>query len=357
MSWRISALLRETLLNLRANGTRTAFLFVGATLVFGSLAFAELRVASDLLAFQRSLVAGGGYVAIASGQEGVQAAGCAALAGQRGTVSSGGLRSRGQVTFATQPGVLFQAAGVTEGVLRVWDPSWRVPAASGAALVLGRAAATELGVRPGLPVTEVGERPTVTSVVETMQRNPQAGRWVLDVVPASGRVDECWVEFEPSAYEAGLASLSAQLTDGSVEAVTRPYLRQGEFARDPADELRDRPQRLGWLVTAALLTGIFALAAWFRRTELGLYIALGTPRSALALSFAFETWVVCVLAWAAALLWAAAFARVFDYSLTPGALRLAVVTSGSSALLVAAAAPLLCPLLARGSLAALLKDR
>lgn len=357
MTWRTRSLVREALVNLRANAARTAFVLVAAAVVFGSLAFVELRQASDLLSFERSLIASGGYVAVVSGQGGVPAARCAALEGQAGVVSAGGVRAHGQTTFATQPGVLFQSASVTEGILRTWDPHWQAHANDGPTLVLGRAAASELGVRSGLVIAEADESPATVQVADTDLRNAQSGRWVLDVVPASGRVDECWVEFEPSAYEAGLASLPAQLTDGSTEAVARPYLRQGEFARNPAQELRDRPQRFGWVVVAALLAGIFVLAAWFRRTEVGLYIALGTPRRALVVGFATEAWVICASAWLLSLLWAVALARVFDYTVTAGALRLAIVTSASCALAVVAAAPLLCPLVARGSIAALLKDR
>ncbi len=357
MSWRTSSLAREAVANLRANGIRTVFLFVTVAAVLGSLAFLEFRQAASLAAFRASYIGAGGYVAIVSADGGLSAARCASLVHTAGVVSAGGVRPHGQATFATAPGVLFQAASVTEGTLRVWDPSWAGAAHAEPSLILGTAAAAELGVRPGLLVAEAGDGPATVEVANTAVRNPQTSRWVLDVIPASAFVDECWVEFEPAAYEGGLAALPARFTDGSKEAVIRPYMRQGEFARNPEQELHDRPQRLGWAAAAALLTGIVVLSAWFRRNELALYLALGTRRSALAIGFAVEVYVLAALGFVAGLLWSAAIARIAGYPLTPGALRLALITSGSCALLFAAAAPILCPLVARGSIAALLKDR
>ena len=357
MSWRIASLIREALINLAANPMRAGFLFLVSAAMFGSLAFLELRQASDLLGFERSLIAAGGYVAVASGQGGLPAARCAALQVEPGVVAAGGVRAHGQVTFATQPGVLFQSASVTEGILRTWDPAWPPLANAGSSLVLGRAAADELGVRDGLVIAEAGDAPATVSVIDTNRRNAQAARWVLDVVPADGLVDECWVQFEPQAFEAGSAALAAELTVGSTEAVVRPYLRQGEFARNPAEELRDRPQRLGWAVVAALVAAVFVLAAWFRRAELGLYLALGSPRRALFVAFAAEAWVICALGWGISLLWAVALARAFDYTVTAGALRLALLTSASCALAVIAVAPVLCTFVTRGNVASLLKDR
>ena len=106
MSWRLASLLREALLNLRANGARTAFVLLAAVAVPGALAFLELRQADDLRSFERSLMAAGGYVAVASGQGGLPASRCAALNGQPGVVAAGGVRAHGQATFAAQPGVL-----------------------------------------------------------------------------------------------------------------------------------------------------------------------------------------------------------------------------------------------------------
>jgi hypothetical protein len=359
MSWSFRALLGEALVNLRVNATRTLFLFAAVAVVCGSLALLELRQSSDLLDFQAGLVRSGGYVAVASVQGGISAAKCAALEGTPGVVAAGGVRSHGQATFATAPGVLFQSASITAGMVRTWDPAASREATSPAtpALVLGRAASDDLGVRSGLAVVPEGESPVTVHVIDPSVRNPQASRWVLDIVPASGVVDECWVEFTPGAYVAGLAGLPARFSDASTEAVARPYLRQGDFARNPQQELSGRPQRYGWVVAAALLAGIALLAAWFRRTEIGLYIALGTSRSAIAVMFATEIWVVAAVSWGVSMLWVLAIAELLGYNITFGAMGLALLTSSSCALAVCAVAPPLCALVARGSIAGLLKDR
>jgi hypothetical protein len=57
------------------------------------------------------------------------------------------------------------------------------------------------------------------------------------------------------------------------------------------------------------------------------------------------------------MLWVLAIAGLLGYNITFGAMGLALLTSSSCALAVCAVAPPLCALVARGSIAGLLKDR
>jgi hypothetical protein len=139
--------------------------------------------------------------------------------------------------------------------------------------------------------------------------------------------------------------------------VARPYIRRDEFTRDPAAEWAARPQRNGWPLTGGLMAGLFALTAWFRRSELGLYLAIGTPRMSLMLMLAVEVMLLVSLAFLLSVAHAFAIAEALHQS--PGLSEVFVVlrTAGSAGLLALAIAPVLAVLVVRGSIAELLKER
>ena len=182
-------------------------------------------------------------------------------------------------------------------------------------------------------------------------------RWALDVAAPFGPADECWVEFERNSYTAGTARLAAWFATGSQEPVVRPYFRRDEFTRDPAADFAGRAGRYGWLAAGGLIAAVIALSAWFRRSELGLYLALGTPRPRLWMLLALETLLVVSAATALALLWAFAHQRSLHDPLPWDHVRVALRSGLSAALLGILLAPLLAILVARGNIAAMLKER
>jgi hypothetical protein len=165
------------------------------------------------------------------------------------------------------------------------------------------------------------------------------------------------VEFEPGAYEAGLGSLPSLMTSGDEEATARPYFRRDEFTRDPAADFGSRPQRNGWPLASGLLAGLIALATWFRRAELGLYLAVGTGRPALLFMLAIETLLVLVVGLLLALIYAFAIDEALHHS--PGSSELVIMfrTTASAALLAMVVAPLAAVAVVRGNIADLLKER
>lgn len=357
MSWRSGALIREGLANLRANAFRSLLLLVLCAGGLGGLAFLELRQGMDLTDFTRGFREGGAYVAIASVPgPGISGARCESLNGVDGVVAAGAWRGTGQDTFPTAPGVLFQAADVTGGLLKVWDT--RQSLGTGEGIVIGPAMAAELGLRTGLVADFVDEAPVrVSGVGDFGRRNPQAARWALSPAPPAGTFDECWVEFEPGAYEGGREALAARFADGSADPAVRPYRRADEFTRDPAAEWDSRPQKWGWVAVPAVLFGFGLVAAWFRRAEAALYLAVGTRRAQLAIMAAAETWPLVLAGWALGFAYAVA-AQVSNGTDPSGdVLAHAAITSGSAALVLLAAIPWASALVARGSIAALLKDR
>jgi hypothetical protein len=357
MTWRIGSLIKEGLANLRANAFRSILLVVLCAAGFGGLAYLELREGMELTDFARGYREGGAYVAIASVPgEGVSGARCESLNGTAGVVAAGAWRGTGQDTFPMAPGVLFQAADVTGGILRVWDTKHRLGAREG--LVVGPAMAQELGLRAGLIADFAGGTPVrVSGVGDFGRRNPQAARWALSPVSPDGEFDECWVEFEPGAYEGGREALAARFAEGSADPAVRPYRRSDEFTRDPAAEWDSRPQKWGWMAVPGVLFGFGLVAAWFRRAESALYLAVGTRRGQLGLMAAAESWPLIGFGWLLGLAYAAA-AQLWDGTdPTTDVLWHAAVTSGSAALVLLAAFPWASAIVARGSIAALLKDR
>lgn len=358
MSWRIRTLAADAFSNLAANGVRSFIVFAAMALVFGGLAFLEVQQASGLLSFESDYRAAGGYLAIVAQQGGISASRCEQLNGTRGVVAAGGDRGEGQATFTMAPGVLYQQYGVTQDLLRVWDPKYVAGSGGAGEFLSGRALADELALKPGLLLARVGEPPvTLAAVLDVNQRAPQAGRSLFEIIPPAGMVDECWVEFTPEAYPRGADMLAAAFATGDNDPTVRPFTAQDQFTRNPAHELATRPQRNGWVVGAALIIGVLVLTAWFRRADLGLYLALGTPRPLLILMLVVETWLLAAAAWVLGLLWALAIERATGHPLTWGGIHLALVTSGCAALAVVAIGPLLASLVARGNIAALLKDR
>ncbi|MBI5949279.1 MAG: hypothetical protein HY875_14170 [Chloroflexi bacterium] len=360
MRWRTAALLREAALNLWANGARSAVILLIAAAAVGGLGFLELQQADGLREFQDDYAAAGGYVAIVTRpNEPLDTGRCEALQERDGVVAAGSIRGTGTVSFASAPGVLFQSAAVTAGALQVWQPGIHVPPApEGGSIVAGGAMASELGLATGSYTARAGEEPVlVAAVLRAERRNPQVQRWALDVSPAAGEAAECWVEFDRDAYRAGVDTLAAWFATGTQEPVVRPYFRRDEFTRDPGREFAQRPERFGWLAAGGLIAAVSVLSAWFRRAELGLYLALGTARSQLIGLLAIESALVLGLAAAGGLLWAFALQAAMHHPLPADHAWLAFRSAISGTLLGLVLAPAASALVARGSVAALLKDR
>jgi hypothetical protein len=332
-----------------------------AAVVLGGLAALELRDVDRADSFQRDFALAGGQVAVVVSEDGAASLSmerCHALQHLPGVIAAGAAGEPDLATFVSAPGVLFQQVPVTAGMLRVWDPGATVPAESLAgAVVVGGSFATEIGVSAGMYLApRGGEAARVAAVIDPSRRNPTVSRWVFDVVAPAGGAQQCWVEFTPAAYAGGSAALAAWFATGDSEPVIRPYIRADEFTRDPAADYQGRPQRHGWIAIGALLALVAWLMTWFRRADFGLYLALGTRRSALLVISAVESWLViaagCALGW----LYAVAGAVAFHAGPTGEAATVALRTAGLAALLAIVLSPLGLALV-RGNILSLLKDR
>lgn len=151
--------------------------------------------------------------------------------------------------------------------------------------------------------------------------------------------------------------LASRFAEGSADPVVRPYRRSDEFTRDPAAEWASRPQRRGWVAVPAVLFGLGLLSAWFRRSESALYLAVGTWRIQLTVMATAEQWPLVTVGLAIGS--GAAFATETFINRQPAsdAVLAALTTSGSAALLALVLLPWAWALVARGSIASMLKDR
>jgi hypothetical protein len=350
--WQLRALASEAAANAWSSPSRVAVLGAVVVVLTAAMTWLELGVIGDARALEDRFADAGGYVAVVSSENGVDAHVCDALISLSGVVGSGGVRAGGQVTATTSPRVNFQRFEVTRGILRVWDPALTtVPAGHG----VGQAAAEELGLSAATWV-DLGEAGRGrTTVLDPAGRNPFAARAFLDLVPPEGRMSECWVEFSPDVYEAGLQLLPALFA--ADEGTARRVVDRGEFAQDPSTVVSGRLSQWTWIPAGLAASSVFALVALLRRSETAVYRAFGLSRLAVLLMLQIEVAQLTVVGVAAASLWTAATYAAFVAVPSHEQMTAAMTTAALFAVLVAVVAPFVAAGLAGGSPASLLKER
>lgn len=358
-TWRLRDLFVDAVRNVISSPGRSLLLAAATAGLVGALVFAELSTTDDLLAFESRFVESGGNVIVAFSEEGLSASRCVAMAAVSGVVGTAAVTPEPPVKIAQAPGTLFNAGTVTAGALTLFTPE---PLTLGPGIVdrwvVGSAAATELGLSEGLWLAVDGGRARqVAAVMDTGVRNPQIDRWILSIAPAAGAARQCWVEFAPGATTGREEMIETVFADNSDLEVT-PWIRLDEFSRDPVSELAARPQTSAWLVAGLLLAGIGWLGTWFRRSQIGLYRAVGTGPAALLVIGAIEYAIPVVFGTMAGALWAIA-AWTATTTGFPDSDQLVIVarSTASTTLLALTVAPLLWPAMARGTIAQQLKDR
>lgn len=358
-TWKLRDLLVESVRNV-AGGRVRSVLLAGVTAgVIGALVFIELSTTNELLTFQEGFTDSGGNVFIAASEEGLASERCAALTSMEGVTGSASIEAGPPVETTIAPGTLFGTGEVTIGGLALFSPGTSASAVDVVdGWVIGKAAASELGVSQGMWIGIDGSAPRrVGTVIDTETRNPRISRWLMSVRAPTGNVSECWVEFAPGVTTGRQETLGAVFSD-SANVIVVPWIRLDEFSRDPVAELAGRPQASAWIV-AGLLVGVMAwLVTWFRRSQIGLYRAVGTGPSTLLILGAVELGIPIVSGALIGGLWAVAIwtANTAGYPVTDQ-LAIAARTASSGAWLALAVGPLLWPLTARGSIAEQLKDR
>lgn len=351
--WRVRNVVGEALANTTSALARSTLLTLAIVSMIGALFWAELMISRDVKAELRRFDAAGGRVAVVDGANGVDASACDQLRWRSGIVAAGGYRVAGQVVASTSPRVTFALWEVTGDVTRVWDPNRA--RSIGPGYLVGAAAARELGLRDGSLLQLHGQEPVPVGTVDPSPRNEAAARVVMSPAAPRGRVAQCWVEFEPGRYEAGLAWLAAYFAADDSEV--RRAVDRGMFGVDPDVILNTRPQRWGWVPIGIVTGALITLAAIFRRPEAALYQAFGVTRTGVLVMHHVEATAIVGASLAIGTTWAAV-----AYSLASGVPDIDQLALASRSVLLAAAlalvvGPVGATLAGRGAPADLLKER
>lgn len=360
MNWRLRTLAQEAVRNIGGSTARTLVTILVSAGIAGGLSWVEYSTSDSLLEFQTRYSEQGGYVVVVNNPDGLNTARCERLVGRPEVVASGAARAGDAVETNIAPGTLFQTASATGGLLSVWapqqDPSYADMAGG---FIVGEAAAIELGLEPGRWLEIEGQAPRqVTMVVDTENRAPEAMRWIISPIPPTETATTCWVEFTPTTYDAGIEMLWAQFDDSGPQLSVTPYRRLDEFSFNPREALATRPQGDAWLIIGATLAALTWIGTWFRRAELGLYRAVGTTTTQLAVMVWLETLITAGLGITAGAVWATAIRHgVEPTPLTWDQMGIAARNTGSALLLTLTLAPVAALALGRGDIAAQLKDR
>jgi hypothetical protein len=358
MSWRIRDLVVEGLRNLAGSPARSTMLAVAAGAVIGALVFVELSTTEDLLAFEQRFVDSGGNVVVAFSEQGISTGRCHSLTAMSGVKASAAIAVGPAVEAGNSPGTLFNSGTVTAGAIGLFAvDSARPVGESVDRWILGSEAAKELGLREGSWLAVGSTRRQVGVVIDTETRNPQIARWILETGAPSGTSQQCWVEFLPGARTGRVETIDTVFA-GSSDVVVTPWIRLDDFARNPTEELAARPQIYAWIVAGLILSAIAWIATWFRRSQIGLYRAVGTGPAALLILGTVEYAAPILTGAIAGTLWAtAAWTATTDGFAHYDQLVIAYRTAASAAFLATATAALLWPATAKGSIAEQLKDR
>ena len=234
----------------------------------GTIVLAEFESARRIEEFQQQFNDVGGQVLVVSGA-GIGMTDCVALGARPGIKTAGGFRAMDSVSFTSQPGLGFQRIESSLGTVTIWSNR---PEHFSAGLLVGSAAANEFGIGRGsyVDLSDIGVK-EVAGVIDFSIRAPFASRWIVEIVPPIGLVDQCWVEFDNQISTQATPYLMVVLPSSDGETEVRPLVALDELSRDPAEEYRNRPQGRAALPLAAVLTTFLWLASWYRRSEFGLY--------------------------------------------------------------------------------------
>ena len=346
-------LIREAMQNIAAAKARSVMLAGVLALAVGFPVWLDLVETTRALRVEAELASAGRYIAIAGAESGVPRAACYALRDTPGVVGTASVRLVGPAEIAVRPGDRYQVATSIAGSERVWGVSSRRGEGS---VWLGEAVVEDLGgVAPEL--LAVGDPPTVYTVAGVLEarRNQVVERWLTVVVPPTGETDECWVEWRPEVYEAGLGAMPALL--GRDDLVARERLRRDEFRVDPVRLIEERTAATVWQVVAALAVFVGWIVHRARRSEYALYRAVGFSLTDLYFMSQMEVMALLVLIgpWSAA---AAISLHTLGTGLpTAGQVSLALQAGAMSAAAVLLSVPLGLLAMGRGGIADALKER
>lgn len=366
--WAVSEVLMESLRNAKAAPARflTMTILVSCVLIAGIL-LDSLRLADIESSFASELRKGSTVVVVSAStddaEDAISGRRCESLRTVPGIVEAGAVRLDSPVRLVTSPNIPVQSASATAGAILIWSPSIRIaerqiPATSGR-VVVGSDLARELSLElnEAILIHDESTSLSVSGIIESTERVQRPGRWIIDEADPSGRFDECWIEFSPGQFSSGENSAVAWLTESSdVSLSTRRLIRDSDFARNYAAELRERPERLLWILSGGVTACLLWISTWSRRSEVALYRGLGMGLGRMTLFVMVEALIICIPSGLYAFVFSVSLLNIL-HALTLDQLDITLRSfSAAVAIPVTLSAIGLVPIMTR-STAELLKDR
>jgi len=279
--FRPSTFVVEAAHHLSAHRLRTGLLLAAVTALVATMIVVELLWSSRLLAAEERFVTAGGYTAYLGPDESLSAEACDSAREHSFVDASGGIVQREEIRSQRQPSTRYTVFALTAGALEVIAPGAEAPDNLLGQVVLGAAAADELGLDVGGHLDIAGEVRRVGWVVPRDRlRIERLGRALLLPDEAVDTVEACWLDLPPARFASAIAASSALIIPPSLDARFEPYTSRGLLATTPDQALQDRGQRWSWLIVGLALGTVFGLDALARRSELALLRTIGVTLSA-----------------------------------------------------------------------------
>lgn len=285
---RLADAITEGLRNATEGGARTLAL---ATLVFvawsGASAFDGV-VLQQLHDLERADWAAGGSAFVVRAQDGVDGRSCSDAVAQPPVLAAGAMKRTDQsVYLQARPQSPMTIIDITPGLLKVLQETGRLtvdrrPLEVGDALV-SRDSARAFGLRLGdTHIVEANADPLrVAGTFDLSLAGPRYTAGLIRFRTAGHVFDQCLLLARPG-FEESLQSIALSIVRPTNPQQSPELLRPiGASDRDLVTEHRERPTRWAWLAASVAVWATWGAAEVSRRSERGLYMAVGVTRSQL----------------------------------------------------------------------------
>ncbi len=355
--WNMRAIAAEAYRNLASAEGRTLLLVLITAILVGSIAAAEVALVSKVTRFQQSFSEAGGYVLVVEAQTGIETASCKSLAEIDGIATSGGFRQSGHTALPQAVQTRLPLGTATSGFLATVDPAQQSHRTVVPDTAIGETIAKSFGITLNSTLHFAdGVQQRVTDVLSSA-RNPSIGRAVIVVDDKYPTSDQCWVEVDRAVDEWAEDALLAMLAPIDTSSSVTRVVEAGDFAFNPIEEIRTRPQRIAWPFVGLLIAAVAWLTTWFRRSEFSIYRALGCGGMHIVALVLVEGFSVVIVGAAIGAAWGLALgSTVTGVSVDAELIRFALVVP----LMTTSVALILTPigaLAASANILLLLKDR
>ncbi|WNM24691.1 hypothetical protein [Demequina capsici] len=283
-AWPASLAASEGARTARTGRWTSVLIIVAVALLTAAPAVADTLGVTSLIEHEAAWVAAGGRVLIATGPSAdgastpLDARTCEGLSGLDGVTGSFALKDTAQVaTLAHLPGGRVSMYDVSSGAFDLLG----IDAAADGVVIVSGGLSERTGVVDGDTVSvavvegsgTMGQTsaPLRVRVADTSRLGDQFDGALFTPALLTGDADTCYVETDAAHYATVKDSLSSLLASEAGPAVVATRLLQSEFTVDYTTAFQDRPLRWLWAAAALVLSLLWAMVQWFRRSQIAIY--------------------------------------------------------------------------------------